>query len=296
MSEKKIDLVIVTGMSGAGKTVAIQSFEDLGYFTIDNMPPALVPKFLELVESSGENDKVALVVDMRSRLFFKEVSSILDKIDLNETINFRILFLDATDSELVSRYKETRRSHPLATTGRVLDGIALERELLAPLKNLSQNVVDTTDLTPRQLRKTISDQFSVEKSQTSFRLEVVSFGFKYGLPLDADLVFDVRFLPNPYYKSELRDKTGLDKDVSDYVMKHQESEEFYQHLLALLAPILPGYQKEGKSVLTIAIGCTGGQHRSVAFAHRLAQDLGQNWTVNESHRDKNRRKETVNRS
>jgi Predicted P-loop-containing kinase len=139
-----------------------------------------------------------LVVDMRSRLFFKEVSSILDKIDLNETINFRILFLDATDSELVSRYKETRRSHPLATTGRVLDGIALERELLAPLKNLSQNVVDTTDLTPRQLRKTISDQFSVEKSQTSFRLEVVSFGFKYGLPLDADLVFDVRFLPNPY--------------------------------------------------------------------------------------------------
>lgn len=296
MSEKKIDLVIVTGMSGAGKTVAIQSFEDLGYFTIDNMPPALVPKFLELVESSGENDKVALVVDMRSRLFFKEVSSILDKIDLNETINFRILFLDATDSELVSRYKETRRSHPLATTGRVLDGIALERELLAPLKNLSQNVVDTTDLTPRQLRKTISDQFSVEKSQTSFRLEVVSFGFKYGLPLDADLVFDVRFLPNPYYKPELRDKTGLDKDVSDYVMQHQESEEFYQHLLALLTPILPGYQKEGKSVLTIAIGCTGGQHRSVAFAHRLAQDLGQNWTVNESHRDKNRRKETVNRS
>ncbi|BAQ24012.1 RNase adapter RapZ [Streptococcus troglodytae] len=296
MSDKKIDLVIVTGMSGAGKTVAIQSFEDLGYFTIDNMPPALVPKFLELVESSGENDKVALVVDMRSRLFFKEVSSILDKIDLNETINFRILFLDATDSELVSRYKETRRSHPLATTGRVLDGIALERELLAPLKNLSQNVVDTTDLTPRQLRKTISDQFSAEKNQTSFRLEVVSFGFKYGLPLDADLVFDVRFLPNPYYKPELRDKTGLDKDVSDYVMQHQESEEFYQRLLALLAPILPGYQKEGKSVLTIAIGCTGGQHRSVAFAHRLAQDLGQNWTVNESHRDKNRRKETVNRS
>ncbi|MGT2948215.1 RNase adapter RapZ [Streptococcus devriesei] len=296
MSDKKIDLVIVTGMSGAGKTVAIQSFEDLGYFTIDNMPPALVPKFLELVESSGENDKVALVVDMRSRLFFKEVSSILDKIELNDSINFRILFLDATDSELVSRYKETRRSHPLATTGRVLDGIALERKLLAPLKNLSQNVVDTTELTPRQLRKTISDQFSGEKDQDSFHLEVVSFGFKYGLPLDADLVFDVRFLPNPYYKPELRNKTGLDKDVSDYVMNHKESEAFYQNLLALLKPILPGYQKEGKSVLTIAIGCTGGQHRSVAFAHRLAEDLKQNWTVHESHRDKNRRKETVNRS
>ncbi|MGT2750338.1 RNase adapter RapZ [Streptococcus orisasini] len=296
MSDKKIDLVIVTGMSGAGKTVAIQSFEDLGYFTIDNMPPALVPKFLELLESSGENDKVALVVDMRSRLFFKEVSSILDKIELNDSINFRILFLDATDSELVSRYKETRRSHPLATTGRVLDGIALERKLLAPLKNLSQNVVDTTELTPRQLRKTISDQFSGEKNQDSFHLEVVSFGFKYGLPLDADLVFDVRFLPNPYYKPELRNKTGLDKDVSDYVMNHEESEEFYQHLLALLKPILPGYRKEGKSVLTIAIGCTGGQHRSVAFTHRLAEDLQKNWTVHESHRDKNRRKETVNRS
>ncbi|MGT2925140.1 RNase adapter RapZ [Streptococcus caviae] len=296
MSDKKIDLVFVTGMSGAGKTVAIQSFEDLGYFTIDNMPPALVPKFLELVESSGENDKVALVVDMRSRLFFKEVSSVLDKIELNDSINFRILFLDATDSELVSRYKETRRSHPLAATGRVLDGIALERKLLAPLKNLSQNVVDTTELTPRQLRKTITDQFSGEQNQASFHLEVVSFGFKYGLPLDADLVFDVRFLPNPYYKPELRNKTGLDKDVSDYVMNHEESEEFYHNLLALIKPILPGYQKEGKSVLTIAIGCTGGQHRSVAFAHRLAEDLKHNWTVHESHRDKNRRKETVNRS
>lgn len=296
MPEKEMKLVIVTGMSGAGKTVAIQSFEDLGYFTIDNIPPTLVPKFLQLLETTNDIDKLALVVDMRSRSFFAEIQNVLDQVENNLEIDFKILFLDAADKELVARYKETRRSHPLAADGRILDGIKLERELLAPLKNLSQNVVDTTDLTPRQLRKTISDQFSVEKSQTSFRLEVVSFGFKYGLPLDADLVFDVRFLPNPYYKPELRDKTGLDKDVSDYVMQHQESEEFYQHLLALLAPILPGYQKEGKSVLTIAIGCTGGQHRSVAFAHRLAQDLGQNWTVNESHRDKNRRKETVNRS
>lgn len=296
MAEHKIQLVIVTGMSGAGKTVAIQSFEDLGYFTIDNMPPTLVPKFLQLVEGTKDNDKLALVVDMRSRSFFLEIQDILDELERSTEIDFKILFLDAADKELVARYKETRRSHPLAADGRILDGIKLERELLAPLKNLSQNVVDTTDLTPRELRKTISEQFSNQNEMHSFRIEVMSFGFKYGLPLDADLVFDVRFLPNPYYKPELRDKTGLDKDVSDYVMQHQESEEFYQHLLALLAPILPGYQKEGKSVLTIAIGCTGGQHRSVAFAHRLAQDLGQNWTVNESHRDKNRRKETVNRS
>ena len=287
MSDKTIHLVIVTGMSGAGKTVAIQSFEDLGYFTIDNMPPALVPKFIELVEQSSDNNRVALVV---------EINSVLDQIDASPNIDVKILFLDATDGELVSRYKETRRSHPLAADGRILDGIKLERELLAPLKNLSQNVINTTDLTPRQLRKTISEQFSSEQNQASFHIEVMSFGFKYSLPLDADLVFDVRFLPNPYYKPELRNLTGLDKDVYDYVMDHEESEAFYQHLIGLLKPILPGYQKEGKSVLTIAIGCTGGQHRSVAFAHRLAEDLKTDWVVNETHRDKNRRKETVNRS
>ncbi|MDV5973606.1 Nucleotide-binding protein YvcJ [Streptococcus canis] len=296
MSDKRIHLVIVTGMSGAGKTVAIQSFEDLGYFTIDNMPPALVPKFLELIEQTNENRQVALVVDMRSRLFFKEINSILDSIESNPSIDFRILFLDATDGELVSRYKETRRSHPLAADSRVFDGIRLERELLAPLKSMSQHVVDTTELTPRQLRKTISDQFAGGSNQASFRIEVMSFGFKYGLPLDADLVFDVRFLPNPYYQVALREKTGLDEDVFNYVMSHPESEEFYKHLLNLIVPILPAYQKEGKSVLTVAIGCTGGQHRSVAFAHRLAESLATDWSVNESHRDKNRRKETVNRS
>ncbi|MDD6384977.1 MAG: RNase adapter RapZ [Streptococcus hyointestinalis] len=293
---KPIELVIVTGMSGAGKTVAIQSFEDLGYFTIDNMPPTLLPKFIKLVEQSGETNKVALVVDMRSRLFFNEINAIMDKIETNERVKVKILFLDATDGELVSRYKETRRSHPLASDGRVLDGITLERELLAPLKSLSQNVVDTTELTPRQLRQVLSEQFSSDDNKSSFRIEVVSFGFKYGLPLDADLVFDVRFLPNPYYKPELRDKTGLDKDVYDYVMGFEESESFYQHLLDLIEPILPGYQKEGKAILTIAVGCTGGQHRSTAFAHRLAEDLKANWSVNESHRDKDRRKETVNRS
>ena len=293
---KPIELVIVTGMSGAGKTVAIQSFEDLGYFTIDNMPPTLLPKFIKLVEQSGETNKVALVVDMRSRLFFNEINAMLDKIETNERVKVKILFLDATDGELVSRYKETRRSHPLASDGRVLDGITLERELLAPLKSLSQNVVDTTELTPRQLRQVLSEQFSSDDNKSSFRIEVVSFGFKYGLPLDADLVFDVRFLPNPYYKPELRDKTGLDKDVYDYVMGFEESESFYQHLLDLIEPILPGYQKEGKAILTIAVGCTGGQHRSTAFAHRLAEDLKANWSVNESHRDKDRRKETVNRS
>lgn len=293
---EKLHLVIVTGMSGAGKTVAIQSFEDLGYFTVDNMPPALLPKFLELMRHSQDNDKVALVVDMRSRSFFAEIRQVLDEIESADDVDFKVLFLDATDSELVARYKETRRSHPLAADGRVLDGIQLERELLASLKNMSQNVIDTTELTPRNLRQEISNQFASLTSQSSFRVEVISFGFKYGLPLDADLVFDVRFLPNPYYQVELRNLTGLDEPVFQYVMAAEESEAFYQHLLGLIKPILPGYKKEGKSVLTIAVGCTGGQHRSVAFAKRLADDLEKGWTVNLSHRDKDRRKETVNRS
>ena len=233
---------------------------------------------------------------MRSRSFFTEIREVLDEVESSQDLDFKILFLDATDSELIARYKETRRSHPLAPGGRVLDGINLERELLAPLKNMSQNVIDTSDLTPRMLRKEISDQFASQNEQTGFRVEVVSFGFKYGLPLDADLVFDVRFLPNPYYKPELRNLTGLDEDVYNYVMEHEESEEFYKHLLGLIEPILPGYRKEGKSVLTIAVGCTGGQHRSVAFAKRLADDLEKNWVVNRSHRDKDKRKETVNRS
>ena len=296
MDQSKIQLVMVTGMSGAGKTVAIQSFEDMGYFTIDNMPPALVSKFIQLVEGTQDNNKIALVVDMRSRSFFAEIQAVLTELEGNQELDFKILFLDAEDKELVARYKETRRSHPLAADGRVLDGIKRERELLMPLKNISQNVVDTTEITPRELRKVISEEFSRDGKQQSFRIEVVSFGFKYGLPLDADLVFDVRFLPNPYYQVELRNLTGLDQAVYDYVMDKDVSEDFYQHLLALIEPILPAYKKEGKSVLTIAIGCTGGQHRSAAFAHRLAEDLKKNWPVNESHRDKDRRKETVNRS
>ena len=293
MTKKQLHLVIVTGMSGAGKTVAIQSFEDLGYFTIDNMPPALLPKFLQLVETKDDDHKLALVVDMRSRSFFSEIQAVLDDLENKEGLDFKILFLDAADKELVARYKETRRSHPLAADGRILDGIKLERELL---KNMSQNVVDTTELTPRELRKTIVEQFSDREQSQSFRIEVMSFGFKYGIPIDADLLFDVRFLPNPYYHTELRNQTGLDNPVYDYVMNQPESEDFYKNLLALIEPILPSYQKEGKSVLTIAMGCTGGQHRSVAFAQRLSNDLCKDWIVNVSHRDKDRRKETVNRS
>lgn len=296
---KKINLVIITGMSGAGKTVAIQSFEDMGYFTVDNMPANLIEKFVSLLTTSdaGDIDKVAMVVDIRSRRFFDDLNAIVSELSDNPAVEFRLLFLDSSDEELVARYKETRRSHPLAEDGRVLDGITRERELLSPLKTFSQNLIDTSELTPRNLRSQITQQFATENTNAPFRIEVMSFGFKYGLPLDADLVFDVRFLPNPHYVSELRNKTGLDDAVYNYVMDAPESEAFYKHLMDLLTPIIPGYEKEGKSVLVIAIGCTGGQHRSVAFAKRISEELKEeNWLVNTNHRDKDRRKETVNRS
>ena len=294
--DKKLNIVIITGMSGAGKTVAIQSFEDMGYFTVDNMPPALIEKFVELLDTPDNKiDKVAMVVDMRSRAFFDHVRSIVTELTDKVGVNFKLLFLDANDTELVSRYKETRRSHPLAVDGRTLNGIVKEREILADLKNLAELVIDTSELTPRNLRSRILQKFSIS-TESTFRIEVVSFGFKYGLPLDADLVFDVRFLPNPHYIMELREKNGTDKEVYDYVMKHEQSEEFYQNLMKMLIPILPAYQKEGKSVLTVAFGCTGGQHRSVAFAERVSKILQENWRLNVSHRDKDRRKETVNRS
>ncbi|MDR2834012.1 MAG: RNase adapter RapZ [Streptococcaceae bacterium] len=296
-NNEKIQLAIITGMSGAGKTVAIQSFEDMGYFTIDNMPPALLFKFLELVGDPEKSDikKLAMVIDMRSRSFFGEFITQLNELTDSQTIDFKLLFLDADDHELVSRYKETRRSHPLAANGLVLDGIKKERELLRPIKSFSQVIINTSEMTPRQLRQEITAKFSQDLTDT-FRIEVLSFGFKYGVPIDADIIQDVRFLPNPHYIPELRALNGQDRAVYEYVMNQPESEAFYQNYMNMLKPIIPSYKKEGKSVLTIAIGCTGGQHRSVAFAERIGRELGVDWHVNISHRDKNKRKETVNRS
>ena len=295
--DNKLNIVIITGMSGAGKTVAIQSFEDMGYFAVDNMPPNLIEKFVELLNTPDSKiNKVAMVVDMRSRIFFDRLRGIVAELSNLPEVNFKLLFLDASDVELVARYKETRRSHPLAIDGRVLDGITQEREILSDLKSLAEVVIDTSELTPRNLRARILERFS-ETKEAPFRIEVVSFGFKYGLPMDADLVFDVRFLPNPHYIPELRDKTGQDKEVFNYVMNQEASEAFYKNLMNMLLPIIPAYQKEGKSVLTIAFGCTGGQHRSVAFAERVSKALlKEDCHLNTSHRDKDRRKETVNRS
>ena len=296
MAVDQLELVVITGMSGAGKTVAMQSFEDMGYFCVDNMPPSLLPKFWELVKESGKITKIALVIDLRSRAFFDEIMSAIAGFDNTSFITTKILFLEASDDALVSRYKETRRTHPLASDGRIYDGIIAERRLLQDIKTRAQKVIDTTNLSPRKLREEIMQAFSTG-SEGIFTIQVMSFGFKYGLPIDADVVMDVRFLPNPHYIAELRPLTGLDEPVYDYVMSQPEAKTFYHKLMDLLDFSIPGYKKEGKSSVTIAIGCTGGQHRSVAFAERIGRELlSDSYNVKISHRDKDRRKEGNGRS
>lgn len=279
----EIKIVIVTGMSGAGKTVAAQCFEDMGYFCVDNMPPALFSKFWELIINNSSIKKIALVIDLRSNIFFEQVSSFLNFIS-TKTHQAKIMFLDATDDTLVARYKETRRNHPLAFEGRLMDGIRRERKLLAEVRKKSQVIIDTTNLKPNDLRHQIFHDFK-DNHEEPFFIEIISFGFKYGIPIDADTVIDVRFLKNPFYVAELKSLTGLDQPVYDYVMAQPESAAFYQKLLELINSAIPGFKKQGKQNLTIAIGCTGGQHRSVAFAKRLRDDLAQNYSVDLTNRD-----------
>lgn len=284
-------MVIITGMSGAGKTVAIQSFEDLGFFCVDNLPPTLLPKLLELMKDSGNKmNKVALVMDLRGREFFEHLFIALD--DLSETswVTPQILFLDADDATLVRRYKETRRFHPLAPSGLPLEGIKLERELLEELKGRAQLIFNTTNLKPRELREKIQVEFSQNKA-TTFTVNVMSFGFKHGLPIDADLVFDVRFLPNPHYIEHMRPKTGLDEEVSTYVLKWTETHKFLEKVTELLSFMLPHYKREGKAQLVIAIGCTGGQHRSVALAEYIGDFYKKDYPTRITHRDIQRRKD-----
>lgn len=281
----KLDLVIITGMSGAGKTVAVQSFEDMGYYCIDNMPPNLIKTFLQLVQTSQKVEKLALVMDLRSQLFFEEIYDALEYVDTKTSIDSRTLFLDAKDEELISRYKESRRSHPLARDSRTIDGIRKEREFLERIRLRSNVYIDTSKTTPRELRRELMEEFSASKVQP-FRVELVSFGFKNGLPIDADIAMDVRFLPNPYYDENLRELRGTDKAVYDFVMNQTETEEFYTKFMDLLEFSLPGYRREGKSSLTVAIGCTGGHHRSVALVERISKQIeADGYNVNVTHRD-----------
>ncbi|MFB5282880.1 RNase adapter RapZ [Peribacillus sp. Hz7] len=292
MNEPKNEtqLVIITGMSGAGKTVAIQSFEDLGFFCIDNLPPALLPKFLELMKDSrNKMNKVAIVMDLRGREFFDSLFVALDDLSQTPWVVPQILFLDADDASLVRRYKESRRTHPLAPLDRPLEGIKLERDLLDELKGRAQLIYNTSQLKPRELREKITMEFSTSK-QPVFTVNVMSFGFKHGIPIDADLVFDVRFLPNPHYIEHMRPQTGLEEEVSNYVLKWSETKKFLEKVTDLLTFMLPYYKREGKSQLIIAIGCTGGQHRSVALTEYLANHFKRDYTTQIAHRDIEKRK------
>ncbi|HLU23023.1 RNase adapter RapZ [Lederbergia graminis] len=287
----EIQLVIITGMSGAGKTVAIHSFEDLGFFCVDNLPPALMPKFLELMKESGNKmNKVALVMDLRGREFFDTLLLVLDELSESTWVTPQILFLDADDAALVRRYKETRRSHPLAPANLPLEGIKQERNLLSDLKGRAQTIYNTSNMKPKELREKIISEFAVNK-QTVFTVNVMSFGFKHGIPIDADLVFDVRFLPNPHYIEHLKPKTGLEEDVSSYVLKWNDTQKFLAKTTDLLSFMLPHYKREGKSQLVIAIGCTGGQHRSVALAEYFAKFFENDYHTQVTHRDIQNRKD-----
>ncbi|RHW54364.1 RNase adapter RapZ [Lactobacillus bombicola] len=284
MADEKKQLLIVTGMSGAGKTVTSHALEDMGYFVVDNLPPTLLPSFWELIVNSDDFTKVAVVVDLRVKNFYKDLLNEVNSLEDNGSVRSIIVFLEAADDTLVARYKETRRIPPLGKSGRLLDGILEERQILTGIKNRANYIIDTSALSPQQLKQKLLNEFS-DQAKQPFSVEVMSFGFKYGLPIDADIVMDVRFLPNPFYLPELRPFTGLDRRVFDYVMNKEETQVFYHKLLNLIECTLPSYIKEGKAKLTIAIGCTGGQHRSVAIAKQLAHDLANNYTVDLTHRE-----------
>lgn len=261
--------VVVTGMSGGGKSTALKMLEDTGFYCVDNLPVSLIEKFVELIATPGsEITKVALGLDVRAGQTFSEATLILQRLK-DAGYGFEILFMDASDATLVKRYKESRRVHPLAMGERVEDGIKRERETLNVIKEKSDYVIDTTNLLTRELKEELDRIFVKNEEYNSLMITLLSFGFKYGIPSDADLVFDVRFLPNPFYQDELKQKTGNDKEVRDYVMQFPEAVEFLDKLVDMLQFLIPNYIKEGKYQLVIAIGCTGGQHRSVTLANEL---------------------------
>lgn len=279
--------VVVTGMSGAGKRTAMKMLEDVGFYCVDNLPVPLIEKFVELVATpNGEISKVALGLDVRADQPFGEAQSILDKLRANGYL-FEILFMDAGDSALLKRYKETRRMHPLSPNGRVEEGVNKEREILQEIKQKADYVIDTSNLLTRELKEEIDHIFVRNEEYSSLMITILSFGFKNGIPADADLVFDVRFLPNPFYIDELKHKTGNDTEVQDYVMDFPEAAVFLEKLTGMLDFLIPNYIKEGKHQLVIGIGCTGGKHRSVTLANELYANMKDhgNYGVKLYHRD-----------
>ena len=279
--------VVVTGMSGGGKSTALKMLEDAGFYCVDNLPVSLIDKFVELTATPGsEITRVALGVDVRAGQSFKEVADILQK-QKDAGNDLEILFMDASEKALVKRYKETRRVHPLAPDGRVEEGIRKEREMLKEIRNKADYVIDSSNLLTRELKEELDRIFIQNEEYNNLMVTLMSFGFKYGIPADADLVFYVRFLPNPFYIDELKQKIGNDKEVQDYVLLFQESVEFLDKLEDMLSFLIPNYVKEGKYQLVVAIGCTGGQHRSVTLANALYRRMKEKggYGVNLFHRE-----------
>ena len=278
--------VVVTGMSGSGKLTAIHFLEDMGYYCVDNLPVRLIDPFMELVSAPGSDvDKVVLGLDVRADKSFDNVEQVLAALK-KKGYKYEILFMDASDEVLIKRYKETRRQHPVCPSGRVEDGIAQERKILEQIKKDADYVIDTSGLLTRVLKEELIRIFVKDEDYNSLMISIMSFGFKNGIPADADLVFDVRFLPNPFYVESLKKLTGNDKPVRDYVMSFPEAGQFMEKLEDMISFLIPGYVKEGKNQLVIAIGCTGGQHRSVTIANALAERLrGGDYGINLYHRD-----------
>ncbi|HLV61581.1 MAG TPA: RNase adapter RapZ [Fredinandcohnia sp.] len=262
-------ILLVTGLSGSGKSTAIRALEDAGFFCIDNLPVPLLGKLVELAKQAGDMPRIAVVVDAREGRFLGDLPQAIS--NLRERARVEVLYLDASDEVLIRRYSETRRRHPLSPDGSVVGGIAEERKVLRTLRDLADEAIDTSSLTVHELKKLIQARFGPESSEPSVAL--ISFGFRHGLPLQADLVFDVRFLPNPYFVPDMRARTGREEDVAAYVLDRSEAQEFLRYTTEMIAFLLPHYRREGKSYLTIAIGCTGGKHRSVAVVRELARRL-----------------------
>ncbi|HQL90826.1 MAG TPA: RNase adapter RapZ [Syntrophales bacterium] len=283
---QNLRIVIVTGMSGSGKSTALRALEDVGFFCVDNLPVALLPKFLEIqTDAASEISKVALVMDLRERYFLERYAEIFSSLKA-QGHRIEILFLDAGDEALLRRFRETRRAHPLCERGTVMEGIALEREKLEALREMADKVIDTSSFNVHQLKEVVQRHFTASPSEKRLVINLMSFGYRYGLPPEADLVLDVRFLPNPYFIEELKNLNGEDEKIEDYVMGWRESRTFLRQLLDMMEFLIPLYEKEGKSSLNVALGCTGGKHRSVVMAKQLARYFaGKNYLMNLTHRD-----------
>lgn len=260
--------IIVTGLSGAGKTQAINCLEDMGYYCVDNMPPALIKNFIELASTGKGIDKAAFVIDVRGGVLFDDLKSALDDL-IKADVDYTILYFEASEKVLARRYNETRRAHPLSEGGSVLRGIRREKKMLKALRNESDYIIDTSDLNIAQLSAYISNLVETEKDKKSFTINIMSFGYKNGMPISADMVFDARFIPNPYYVKSLKNLTGNNKKVSKFVLKHDITQQFMDRIEDMITQLIPYYMKEGKFALSVCFGCTGGHHRSVALANEL---------------------------